>query len=171
MRWGGTILPGMSILLVCTGNTCRSPMAAALLREAIRLGPVLRSVGIEVSPAGTGAVAGAPATTLAMDTMKRRGIALDGHRARQVSTELVGSVDLVLTMAASHKAAILGTYRGVPQDVFTLAKYSGTKRDVVDPLPIGTAEAYEACAVQLAGMIPILLERLRRQTNRCAENA
>jgi hypothetical protein len=74
-------------------------------------------------------------------------------------------------MTTSQKATILRHYRGAPKNVFTLAEYKGAKGDVVDPLPIGTAEAYEACAAQSAGMIPIVVERLRRQATRSAEGA
>jgi protein-tyrosine-phosphatase len=132
-----------------------------MLQAAVLANATLRTADIGIRSAGTGATLGAPATPLAVDTMKRRGIVLEGHKATPLSKNLVETADLVLTMTSSHKSSVL---RGSPEaagKVFTIAEYAGGHGDVADPLTVGTSEAYERCATQLASMIPGVLERLR----------
>ena len=86
-----------TILAVCTGNICRSPMAAALLRE--RLGA--RDTGYLVESAGL-LEAGRPASDLAIAIMAERGLDLSGHRSRRLAVDDVQNADLVLGMAREH---------------------------------------------------------------------
>src|SRR5438445_1417831 len=89
------------ILLVCTGNICRSPLAAALLERAL----VERGIeGLAVASAGTGAWDGAPVSEGAYLVGLERGLDLSGHRARLLTRELVDGADLILTMARHHRA-------------------------------------------------------------------
>ena len=91
----------MNILVVCTGNTCRSAMAEALLRSA------LQPIGnVTVTSAGTGAWEGAPASVGAYLVALENGLDLSGHRARMLSRELVASADLILTMSRHHAARV-----------------------------------------------------------------
>src|SRR6266704_5323123 len=91
------------ILLVCTGNICRSPLAAALLERAL----VERGIeGIAVASAGTGAWDGAPVSEGAYLVGLERGLDLSGHRARLLTRELVQAADLILTMARHHRARV-----------------------------------------------------------------
>src|SRR5207248_5869494 len=108
------------ILFVCTGNICRSPLAAALLQRAL----AQRGIdGLEVASAGTGAWDGAPVSEGAYLVMLERGYDLSAHRARLLTRELVDEADLILTMARSHlgrvrelgggaRAHLLGEYAG-----------------------------------------------------------
>ena len=90
------------VLVVCVGNICRSPMAEALLRA--RLG---RRPRFQVSSAGVSALVGHPAEPDAVELMRERGIDISGHRARQLTPELVAACDLVLVMERGHEAAVL----------------------------------------------------------------
>ncbi|MBI5062836.1 MAG: low molecular weight phosphotyrosine protein phosphatase [Desulfatitalea sp.] len=83
------------MLMVCTGNICRSPMAAGLLRH--RLPPALQG-RVAVSSAGTHSLHGHQAEPLAVQTMAKIGIDIRDHRARHITREMVRQADLILTM-------------------------------------------------------------------------
>jgi protein-tyrosine phosphatase len=89
--------PSIDVLLVCTGNICRSPMAAAILHAHL----AERGVDAHVHSAGTMAWGG-PATGNAELAMQERGLALDGHLSRRLTDDLVVGADLVLGMTREH---------------------------------------------------------------------
>jgi protein-tyrosine phosphatase len=86
------------ILIVCIGNICRSPMAEALL--ASRLAD--SHLEVKVDSAGLGALVGHSADPIAQELMQERGIDISGHRARQLTPEMSGQYDLILTMEESQ---------------------------------------------------------------------
>lgn len=141
----------MRILFVCTGNTCRSPMAEALCQHYLP--------DAEVISAGVGAVPGLTASIGAIDAMQQRGLNLDHHRSRALSSYLLADVDLVLCMGQSHKQVILQALPEYADRVFTLAEYVGETGDIADPWG-GDAEEYRACAAQIEELIKKLAERL-----------
>ena len=89
------------ILVVCVGNICRSPMAEALLKSALR-----GQEGITVESAGLGALGGQPASDYSIELMEERGVDIKDHRARQIHPDMVREADLVLVMEPGHKLAI-----------------------------------------------------------------
>ncbi len=114
------------VLIVCVGNICRSPMAEAMLRAKIRHRP-----GFQVSSAGVGALVGHPADPMAVELMAARGIDITGHRARQVTPEMLAAVDLVLVMEKGHQDEV---HRMAPQSrgkVHRLGRFGNF--DVPDP--------------------------------------
>lgn len=90
------------ILTVCVGNICRSPMAEAELRERLRR----RGVQATVESAGIAALVGKPADPTSQELMLARGIDISGHRARQLTPELIRSFELILVMEADQQRAV-----------------------------------------------------------------
>ena len=106
-----------SILVVCTGNICRSPIAEGMLRDALsaRFGAGAPTV----SSAGTWGVEGSPATPEAVAAAGERGIDIAAHRARRLVGVPAGDADLVIAMAGEHRD-ILTEEIGVGERAFTL---------------------------------------------------
>ncbi|HQW67113.1 MAG TPA: hypothetical protein PLJ23_08725, partial [Gemmatimonadales bacterium] len=95
----------MQILIVCTGNTCRSPLAEVLLRHRLAAHPTLAS-SVVIS-AGTGAWGGTPASEGSYLVALERGLDLSAHRATPLTPELVRQADFFLSMGRSHAAAVM----------------------------------------------------------------
>ncbi len=141
------------ILLICTGNTCRSPMAEALLNSKLRKRfPKLPSEGSQpvfVTSAGLSAFPGGPASPEAISVMKTRGLSLLDHQSRSVTERGLRHADLILAMTSSHRMAILERFPEIANKVYLV---SGSQQDVSDPF--GGAEAnYAACADQIDGYL------------------
>jgi protein-tyrosine phosphatase len=132
------------IVLVCTGNTCRSPMAETLLREHLR-----RKLGSEdavrVLSAGVAAGVGGGASPQAIEVMGSQGLDLTGHSSRPLDDAVMNVADVVLTMTRGHRAAILAAWPEMQNRVHTLRRDGG---DIADPvgMPI---EVYQSCAEQI----------------------
>src|SRR5437870_4626583 len=94
--------PILRVLFVCTGNTCRSPMAAAALRSELGSD----AARVDVGSAGTAAWDGQPATEPSIEVTGRDGIDLASHRSRRVSPALLRASDLVLVMERGHLNAV-----------------------------------------------------------------
>lgn len=104
------------VLLVCTGNTCRSPMAEAV----VRAGAEARGLdGLEVRSAGTMASAGSPASRGAIQAAREAGLDLSGHESSPITAELMEWADLVVCMAPSHRMDVEDLASAAPTYLMT----------------------------------------------------
>lgn len=147
----------LRIIVVCTGNTCRSPMAEALLKDKAKQAGLDDKVMI--SSAGVAAGGSFPASRGAYTVMKARGIDLTGHRSSQLTLEAIGSADLILTMTEGHKRAILSFVPEAQNKVFTLTEFASVTGDVTDPFG-GETAVYQTCAKQISGLIDKVWEKI-----------
>lgn len=140
----------MRIVFVCTGNTCRSPMAAAILKQQ----------GFEVQSAGVYASHGSPMSYHAQVALEAEGINPD-HASQPVTAELLDWADIILTMTSSHKQLLLSSFPQMASKVYTYSEYAAPDNpfEIADPFG-GTLQDYQFTLYQLKELQAKLLERI-----------
>ena len=150
----------MNILFVCQGNTCRSPMAAALLKDAV----LRRAVRVSASSAGLD-VFDRAASPKAVEVMKERNIDISGHKPQTVSDEHIRWADLILTMGDSHLGKLRRAFPAARGKSDALARYVGdSSGDVQDPYG-ASQEDYRATRDRLEGLVARVLDKLEHSTS------
>lgn len=130
----------MRIVFVCTGNTCRSPMAEGLARGIL-------GADIQVESAGLAAWEGEPATAQAVQVLKEKGIDLTSHQARLARREILASADWIIPMTGAHEVQLKGAFPEFAAKIKRLGRWAGDGKDQDIPDPWGgSVERYRRCA-------------------------
>lgn len=133
------------ILFVCSGNTCRSPMAEGLCRQILT-----DDSKYHISSAGTSATPGEHATQEAIIALRNRGIDISQHSSRTLTADLIRESNFILVMCERHRQKVLGLCPEAGEKCFLLAENS----DIADPFEEGQ-EVYNRCAEQISEAVRI----------------
>jgi protein-tyrosine-phosphatase len=142
------------VLFVCTGNTCRSPMAEGLFRKALG-----DRDDICVSSAGLAAAPGASASRETLDVLRRREVELEGFASRPVSEALLREATHVFAMTEGHLAMLQLRFPDHAAKCHLVRTATDAEADIPDPIGMGR-KAYEEVADILEREIPKILEQL-----------
>lgn len=121
---------GKTILLVCTGNSCRSVMAGGLSEKLLK-----EKGNYKIMTAGTAAVKGMPPTPETIQVMADEDIDISGHRSSPLSDGMIQEADLILVMERAHKERVLNYYPEAKEKVHLLSEFGRIKKEdkLVDP--------------------------------------
>ncbi|MEO8417814.1 MAG: low molecular weight protein-tyrosine-phosphatase [Methylophilaceae bacterium] len=142
-----------SILVLCIGNICRSPMAEGLLKYALP--------GKTVSSAGLSALIGKAADPLAVQLMAEQGIDISAHRAQNISTRLVNEAELILVMDLEQKKHVETQYASSRGKVFRLGEFN--KMDIADPYREGI-ESFRAAYRLIDDGVKVFVEQITQMS-------
>ncbi len=138
------------ILIVCSANICRSPMAEHLLRRLIhQAGDDER---LAVTSAGTWALVGQPASAHAQQLLLEEGLDLGEHRAHNLTQQDVDQAALILVMTRAHREDIQQRFLRTQGKVYLLSQMVGKSYDIEDPFG-GTAEDYRYCKEEIESLL------------------
>ena len=151
------------VLTICTGNVCRSPMAARLLQHALdaETGPISK---LQVASAGVAADHGQPASENSVAALESVGIDLGKHRSQPLSTDLVDQAFAIFGMTQSHLDILQSYFPELPKRVHLFREFIGKNADPEIPDPFGADyKAYKACLDAMVEAIPSVVAYLKRE--------
>ena len=155
---------GATVLFVCTGNTCRSPMAEALFKKRLARKlevevEQLEGLGYRILSAGTSAFGGSCASEESVDVMKERGCDIESHVSRPLSEELISEADRIYALTTSHQMGILalGTTLDLPGSPLEHIVHPVAGVDISDPIGLDV-DGYRMCADEIEQGLEKILE-------------
>lgn len=143
----------MRILFVCSGNTCRSPIAAGLARQCLGPGFEIRSAGIYARDRDT-------VNKKAVQVLSEKGIDISGHQVVRLTGEMLIWADLVFTMTRSQAIELIRCYPDLSPKIMCLGDWLGSGEDVPDPWG-GSLEIYRECALTLESILKKIAAKLQ----------
>ena len=148
----------MTILFVCTGNTCRSPMAAAYFQHLCEAA----EIDVSVESVGLAAFDGEPMNEAAAKTLNHEGVDTPTSYSRQLTDDHVAAADLIVTMTHAHLAQLQHSPVAAPEKTFTLMNFVDSKIDIDDPFGGGVDE-YSQCLTTMKPALDALLEHVNKR--------
>lgn len=149
----------MKIIFVCTGNTCRSPMAQALFAKKVAEG----NLPIEVESRGTSVYNDEVINPKAIEALATMGINDFEHIARGLSKEDLETADIILTMTQQQKFSIVKIFPNYKYKVFTLSEYTIDSNDDISD-PYGKSQIfYNFCVAEIDKLVDSLYEIVKEQ--------
>jgi protein-tyrosine-phosphatase len=147
---------GLKLLFVCTGNTCRSPMAEGLARE-------LFGDEIQVKSAGLEAWEGEKASTQALEVFRERNLNLSHHRSRRINSELLSEADWVIPMTQAQEDNLKQRFPQYSSKICCLGGWGDRRRDIRDPW-MGSVSEYRQTLLEIEELLYLLKERLKERS-------
>lgn len=149
----------MKITFVCTGNTCRSPMAEALLAKKLKAG----GINAEVQSRGLSVHSNESVNPKACEALSTLGIYNFNHNAMQLELSDIASSDIVLTMTQQQKRQLIKLYPNDKYKIFTLSEYAADSLDDITD-PFGKSQVfYNYCCSELSALIDLLYDEIKEQ--------
>lgn len=145
-----------NILIVCTANICRSPVAEAILRDR------LHAHGLtdwQVSSAGTWAAAGQPAASMSTQLLAEGGLDISGHASRLVNDSMLANADLILCMESGHVEALRVEFAEHADRIYLLSEMVGERYEINDPYG-GPRIAYQQMVNEVTTLVEQGLPRI-----------
>ena len=148
----------LTVLFICTGNTCRSPMAEQIFNERTK------GLSVHAFSAGLDAKPGSPMNPKAADALTALGHSPTAHSSILVSTEAVDEADVILTFTQDQKKELRQRFPAAVEKLFTISEYanrgSGISVDVPDPYG-KSAEVYEETAETIDSLVEVIVSSLK----------
>ena len=151
-----------TVLVICTANVCRSPMAAGLLQHALAAqAEPLRS--LRVVSAGIAARNGEPVSENSVIALRKVGIDISKHVSQPLTQELLDQARIVICMTEAHRTMIQIQADPPPKHIYLVREFlpDGANREIPDPYG-GPLSLYELCRDEMVEAIPSLVEVLRK---------
>lgn len=146
------------ILFVCSGNTCRSPLAEVIARQLL---PTRLDFEVEIASAGASAVEGTPASQYSLEVARDHGLDLSGHRSRALTAAMVRDADLIVTMGNRHREAVGAIDADALEHTYLLTNFSDHQLgEIPDPVG-GDCATYERTYLTIRECVEAMAQKLR----------